>query len=263
MLGWRMVKELIGEEWKGGSLRRWLVICPLEHEREPAVPRAGEEHFRTWGSGRKGLGESEGLKEASETGENVDYWPPSGPSHLLNVLPCRACSISPGWVSVDCLWSSHLVSLALGHTVRGGGYCSLAQLCLTLCNPMDCSTLGFPVLHHLPEFAQTQVRWVSDAIQPSHPLLSSSPPAQSSPASESFPMSRLFASEGQSIGTSASASVLPMNIQGWFPLRLTGLISLQSREFSKVFSSTAVRKHHLFHAQPSLWSNSHIHTWLL
>ena len=177
MLGWRMVKELIGEEWKGGSLRRWLVICPLEHEREPAVPRAGEEHFRTWGSGRKGLGESEGLKEASETGENVDYWPPSGPSHLLNVLPCRACSISPGWVSVDCLWSSHLVSLALGHTVRGGGYCSLAQSCLTLCNPMDCSTLGFPVLHHLPEFAQTQVRWVGDALQPSCPLSSPSLPA--------------------------------------------------------------------------------------
>ena len=81
------------------------------------------------------------------------------------------------------------------------------------------------------------------------------------PASESVPMSWLFASGGQSIG--ASASVLPMNIQDWFPLGLTGLISLQSKGLSRVLSSTTVQKHQFFSAQISLWSNSHIHTWLL
>ena len=81
---------------------------------------------------------------------------------------------------------------------------------------------------------------------------------QSFPASGSFPMSQLFASGVQSIG--ASASVLPMNIQGWFPLRLTGLISLQSKGLSRVFSKTTVQKHQFFGAQPSLWSCSHIRT---
>ena len=81
------------------------------------------------------------------------------------------------------------------------------------------------------------------------------------PGSESFPMNWLFISCGQSIG--ASASVLPMNIQGWFPSALTGLISLQSKGLSRVFSSTAIRKHQFFGALPSLWTNSHISTWLL
>ena len=84
--------------------------------------------------------------------------------------------------------------------------------------------------------------------------------SQSFPASGSFPMSQLFASGSQSIGASASASVLPINIQGWFPLGLTGLISLQSKGLSKVFSSTTVQKHQFFDAQPYLWSNSHILT---
>ena len=85
---------------------------------------------------------------------------------------------------------------------------------------------------------------------------------QSFPASESFPMSWLFASGDQNIGTSASASVLPMNIQDWFPLGLTGLISLLSDELSRV-SNITIQKHQFFGSQPSLWSNSHIHTWLL
>ena len=84
---------------------------------------------------------------------------------------------------------------------------------------------GFLVLHCLSRFAQTHVHWISDAIQPSHPL--SSP--QYFRASGSFPVSQLFASGGQITGASASASVLPMNIQGWFPLVFTGLISLQSK----------------------------------
>ena len=86
---------------------------------------------------------------------------------------------------------------------------------------------------------------------------------QSFPASGSFPMSWLFTSGGQSIGTSASAPDLPVNIQGWFPLRLTDLISSQSKEFSRVFSSTTIWKHQFFGTQTSLWSNSHIRTRLL
>ena len=107
--------------------------------------------------------------------------------------------------------------------------CSAAQLCWTLCDPMDCSTPGFPVLHYLPEFAQTHVNLVSDAIQPSHPVFPFSSCPQSFPASGSFPVSRLFASGSQSFGSSASVSVLPMNIQGCFPLGLTGLTFLLSK----------------------------------
>ena len=107
--------------------------------------------------------------------------------------------------------------------------CVNAQSCPTLCDPMDCNTPGFPILHYLPEFAQIHVHWVSDA---SNHLIFCSPLLlclQSFPASGSFPMNQLFTSSGQSIGASASATVLPMNIQGWFLLGLTGLISLQSK----------------------------------
>ena len=121
-------------------------------------------------------------------------------------------------------------------------FSSLAQLCPTLCNHMDYSTLGFPVQHQLPELAQTHVHRVSDAIQPSHPLSSPSPAFNHSP-SGSFQMSQFFASGGQSIGASASASVLPMNIQYCFPSEWTGWISLQSKGLSRVFSNTTVQKH--------------------
>ena len=86
---------------------------------------------------------------------------------------------------------------------------------------------------------------------------------QSLPASGSFLMSQLFAWGGLSIGGSVSASVLPKNIQDWFPLGLTGLISLQSKGLSRVFSNTTVQKHQFFDVQPSLLSNSHFHTWLM
>ena len=145
-----------------------------------------------------------------------------------------------------------------------------SQTHVWLCDPMDCSTPASSVLHYLPKFAQTHVCWVSDDIQPPHPLSSPSPPvflsfflsfsSQSLPASGSFPMSLLFASGGQSIG--ASASVLSMNIQDQFPLGLTSLISLQPKGLWRVFSSKT-QMHQFFSAQPSLWSNSHICTWLL
>ena len=117
---------------------------------------------------------------------------------------------------------------------------SVTQSCPTLCDPMDCSTSGLPVHHQLLEFTQTQVRWVGDAIQPCHSLSSPSPPIpffshlQSFPASKSFQMSQFFTSGGQSIGVSASASVLPMNIQDWSPLGWNGWISLQSKGLSSL-----------------------------
>ena len=86
---------------------------------------------------------------------------------------------------------------------------------------------------------------------------------QCCPASGSFPMSWLNTSDGQSVGALASASVLPMNIQGWFSLGLIGLNSLQSKQLSKVFSSSTTQKHQFFSVQPSSWFYSHIHTWLL
>ena len=92
-------------------------------------------------------------------------------------------------------------------------FSSVAQSCLTLCSPVDCSTPGFPVHHQLPELAQPHVHRVGGAIQPSHPVILFSTCLQSFPASGCFPMSQFFASDGQSIGASASASVLPMNIQ--------------------------------------------------
>ena len=117
-----------------------------------------------------------------------------------------------------------------------------------LCDPMDYSISGFLVLHCLPEFAETHGVWVSDAIQPSHLLLSSfSFCPHYFPASGAFPMSWLFTSGGQSIG--ASGSVFPMNIQGCFSLGLTGLIPLLSKGPSRVFSSTTVLKHHFFGSQ--------------
>ena len=130
-------------------------------------------------------------------------------------------------------------------------FCSVAQMCLTLYNSMDCSTPGFLGLHYLLGFAQTHVHWVSDTIQPSHPLLLSSHVLN--PSQHQFcPVSRLLASGGQSFGASASASILPLDIQDWFPLGLTGLISLLSRGLSRVSSSTTVWKHQFFGAQSSL-----------
>ena len=140
--------------------------------------------------------------------------------------------------------------------------CCVVLSCPSLWDPMVCSTPGFPVLHHLLGLAQIHVHWVSDAIQQSCLLSSPCPPASIFLSITSFLTSWLFTSGGQSIGASASASVLPMNIQDWFPLGLTVLI-LQSKGLSIVFSNTTVQKHQFFCIQALLWSNSHIYTWLL
>ena len=144
--------------------------------------------------------------------------------------------------------------------------CSVGRSCPTLCDPMDCSTSGFPVLHHLPELAQTHIHQVGDAIQPSHPLSSPSPPAFN------FPSIRVFSSELALCIRwpkywSFNFSISPSNeYQGWYPLGLTGLISLQSKGLSRVYSpqlNTTVQKHQFFGTQPSFWSNCHICTWVL
>ena len=139
--------------------------------------------------------------------------------------------------------------------------CSVAKSCPTLCNPMDCSTPGFPVFH----FSHSLLKFMSiKSVMLSNPrilctLLFLLPSIF--PSIRVFPTSQLFASGGQSIGVSASASVLPM--KDWFPLGWTGWISLQSKWLSRVFFNTTVQKHQFFGAQPSLWSSSHIYTWLL
>ena len=164
------------------------------------------------------------------------------------------------------LWPIENKPQTIKETVIGSSvqFSSVTQLCPTLCDPMNRSTPGLPVHNQLLESTQTHVHWVDDAIQPSHPLSSPSPPALSLSQHRClFPMSPLFAWGGQSIGISASTSVLPMNTQDWSPLVWTGWISLQSKGLSRVFSNTTVQKHQFFSVQPSSQSNSHIHTWLL
>ena len=139
-------------------------------------------------------------------------------------------------------------------------YCSVTHSCLTL-GPHGLQHARLPCPSQSPGVCSNSCllsQWC-------HPTISSSVVPfcsciQSFPASGSFLMSQLFASGGRSIGVSASASVLPMNIQDWFSLGLTGLNSLLSKGLSIVFFNTAVQKHQFFDAQPSLWSNFHIHT---
>ena len=130
---------------------------------------------------------------------------------------------------------------------------------LTLCNSMDYSIPGFPVHHQLPELAQTHLHRVSDTISSSVVPFSSC--LQSFPESGSFPRNQFFASGGQIVGPSASGSVLPMNIQGSFPLGLTSLISLQSKGLSGVLSNSS--KASVLWSSANCMLNCHIHTWLL
>ena len=125
----------------------------------------------------------------------------------------------------------------------------VAQLCPTLWDPMNCSTPGLPIHHHLQEFTQTHVHRVSDAIQPSLPLSSPFPPAPNPSQHQSlFSMSQLFTWGGQSTGVSALASFLPKKSQGWSPSEWTGWIPLQSKGLSRVFSNTTVQTHQFFGA---------------
>ena len=131
-------------------------------------------------------------------------------------------------------------------------FSSVIQSRPTLCDPMNCSTPGLPG-HQLPESPKPMS---IELVMPSNHLILCCPPfsscPQSFPASGSFQMSQLFASGGESIGVSASTSVLPMNIQDWSPLGWTAWISLQSKGLSRVFSNTTVQKHQFFGPQLSL-----------
>ena len=138
-------------------------------------------------------------------------------------------------------------------------FSSVTQSFPTLCDPMDCSMPELPVHHQLPELAQTHVHRVSDAIQPSHPLLSRSPPSI-------FPSIRVFSNESVlhirwPKYWHFSFSISPSKeYSGLISLRLTGLIPLQTKGLSRIFSNPTVQKHQFFGAQLSLWSNSYIHT---
>ena len=123
-------------------------------------------------------------------------------------------------------------------------FTSVTQSCPTLCDPMDCSMPGYPVHHQRLDPTQTHVHCISYAIQPSHPLSSPSPPTFNlSQHQVVFLLSWFFTSDGQSTRVSVSTSVLPMNIQDWFPLGWTAWISLLSKGLSRIFSNTTVQKH--------------------
>ena len=133
-------------------------------------------------------------------------------------------------------------------------FSSVAQMCLTLCDPIDCSMPGLLVHHQLLEFTQTDVHWVGDTIQPSHPLSSPSSPILNHSQNQGLFkwVSSSFTWGGQSIGVSASVSVLPVNIQDWFPLGWTGWIFSQSTGLSRIFCNTTIQKHQYFGTQLSL-----------
>ena len=183
--------------------------------------------------------------------------------------PCHQASIS-SW-SVTLLWP-----------ILNSWPCLLSvkkkkdEICSWLSLQFSCSVMSDAWQPHEPQHTRPPcpsptARSYSNSSPSSqwcHPTISSSVVPfssllQSFPASRSFQMSQLFASGGLSIGVSASTSVLPMNIQDWFPLGWTGWISLQSKGLSRVFSNTIVQKHQFFSAQLSSQSNSHIHTWPL
>ena len=142
-----------------------------------------------------------------------------------------------------------------------GCCCSITKSCLMLCNTMNCSMPT--VLHYLPEPAQTHAHRVSDAIQPSHPLLFPSPPAFSLSQHQGL-FKWVSSSQRWPKYWSFSFSISPSKkTQDWSPLEWTGWISLKSKGLSRVFSNTTVWKHQFFGAQLSSQSNSHIHTWPL
>ena len=187
-------------------------------------------------------------------------------SHVwLFATPWTAAFQASIWLHM-CVWAN-----AVAHTCESMHTSECTQLRIVvqslshvwLCNPIDCIMPGSSVLLYLWVCSNSYpLSWwcyltISSSTAPFSSCL------QSHSASGYFPVSQLFALGGQSIGASASASVLQMSFQNWFLLELTGLIPFQSKGLSRVFSSTTVWKHQFFGSQSSLWSNSHIHTLLL
>ena len=148
--------------------------------------------------------------------------------------------------------------------IRFTSLSSVPQLCLTLCDPHRLQHTRHPCPSPTPGACSNSCpssRWCSPTISSS--VLPFYFCLQSFRASGFFPISQFFALGWQNIGASASASVLPVNIQDWFLLGSTGLIFLQYKRFSRIFFNTTVWKHKFFGTQLSLWPNFHIHTWLL
>ena len=160
--------------------------------------------------------------------------------------------VRQNWATAHAHTHTHTHTHTINYYSASVQFSSAAQLCPTLCEPMNLSTSGLPVHNQLPEFTQTHVlsQWCYPTISSS--VIPFSSCSQSFPASGSFPVNQLFTSGGQSVGVLASTSVLPMNTQDWSPLGWTGWISLQSKRLSRVFSNTTVQKHWLFCAQLSL-----------
>ena len=206
------------------------------------------------------------------------YWQSPGLSMLLHMTLFLYFN---GWVVVHCIYVPHHLYPLLYHqlgcvrvlavvnhaALNVEVHVSFQTMILSECMPRS-ETVGSHGGSVVAVVWLLSPVWFCNPMDGSHPTVSSSVIPfsfflQSFPPSGFFLMNRLFASGDPSIGASTSASVLPMNIQGWLPLRLTGLISLQSKGLSRVFSNTTVQKHQFFSTQPSLWSNSHILTWLL
>ena len=172
------------------------------------------------------------------------YWSQFYPLHCF-LLPQEQTKVLP-LMHIDMWVRFHSVP-SLSHICFP--FSSVAQSCPTLCNPMNHSMPGLPVPYQLPESTQTHVHWISDAVQPSCPLLSPSPPSFNLPSIRVFSCESALHIRWPNIGVSDSTSVLPMNIQDWFPLGWTGWIFLRFKGLSRVFSNTSVQKHKVFGAQ--------------
>ena len=159
-------------------------------------------------------------------------------------------------------WNFFLMTILLNNLVISVlQFSSVAQLCPTLCDPMNRSTPGLPVHHRLPESTQTPVHRVGNAIKPSHPMSSPSPPAPIPPSIRVFSNESTLRMRWPKYW-SFRFRISPSNEHpGLISFRMDWLISLQSKGLSRVFSNTTVQKHQFFSTQLSSQSSSHIHTW--
>ena len=174
-------------------------------------------------------------------------------AHGTHIQPIYRIWYSPLFTGFD----THLLV-----PVKVSSVSSVTQLCPTLYSPMNHSTPGLHVHHQFPEFTQTHVHRVGDAIQPSHPLSSPFPPAPNPSQHQSLFQWVNSSHEVAKVLEFHNINPL-MNTQDWSPSKWTGRISMKSKGLSRVFSNTTVQKHQFFGVQISSQSNSHIHTWPL
>ena len=234
-----ILMKTLAEVWEVWENRRWILRWPTE-------TRTTGNYYLPGGGG--GVFRSE--PGESRAGPQMMRFPVAA---VVSRGEAPAREMEPGKAGArkkhpNCLFSLSWISCCCFNQ-----FSSVTQLCLTLCNPMDCSTPGFPVHHQLPELAQTHIRWVSDAILPSDPLSSPSPPAFNRCQRQGlFQRVSSLHQVAKVLEFQLQASVLPMGIQDWFPLGLAGWLSLQSKGLSRVFPNNTVQKHQFFSAQLSL-----------